>query len=84
MKLLSSRSAIASVIVDVITSKIILFDSRSVITMIVSAWLEPDGGSLVMKSIESSLQIHSGIGRGFSRPYCFSLYIVVLPYILQF
>jgi hypothetical protein len=55
MKLLSSRSAIASVIVDVITSKIILFDSRSVITMIVSAWLEPDGGSLVMKSIESSL-----------------------------
>jgi hypothetical protein len=55
MKLLSSRSAIASVVMDVITSKIILFDSRSVMTMIVSAWLEPDGGSLVMKSIESSL-----------------------------
>jgi hypothetical protein len=81
MKLLSSRSAIASVVVDVIASKIILFNSRSVITIIVSAWLEPDRGSLVMKSIESSLQIRSGIGRGFSRPRRFSLYIVVLPYI---
>jgi hypothetical protein len=81
MKLLSSRSATASVVIDVITSKIILFNSRSVITIIVSAWLELDRGSLVIKSIESSLQIRSGIGRGFSRPYYFSLYIVVLPYI---
>jgi hypothetical protein len=55
MKLLSSRLAIASVIVDVIASKIILFDSRSVMTIIVSAWLEPDRGSPVIKSIESSL-----------------------------
>jgi len=55
MKLLSSRLAIASVIIDVIASKIILFDSRSVMTIIISAWLEPDRGSLVIKSIESLL-----------------------------
>ena len=55
MKLLSSHLAIASVIIDVIALKIILFDSQSVITIIVSARLEPDRGSLVIKSIESSL-----------------------------
>jgi len=37
MKPLSSRLAIASVVVNIIALKIILFDSRSVITIIVSA-----------------------------------------------
>ena len=83
-RLLSSRLATASVVVDVITSKITLLDSRSVMTIIVSARSEPDGGSPVIKSNESSLQIYLGIGSGFNRLYCFSLYIVVLPYTLQF
>ncbi len=84
MKLLSSRSAIASAVVDAITSKTTLFDSLSVITIIVSAWSVPDGGNLVIKSIEISVQIRSGIGSGFNRPCCFSLYMVILPYISQF
>ncbi len=54
MKLLSSRSAIASAVIAAIGSKTILFDSLLVMTMIMSAWSVLDRGSLVMKSIEIS------------------------------
>jgi hypothetical protein len=40
---------------DVIASKTTLFNSRSVITIIVSARSELDRGSPIMKSIEISL-----------------------------
>ncbi len=52
MKPLSSRSAIASAVVNAIALKIILFDSLLVITIIASALLVPDRGSSVIKSIE--------------------------------
>ncbi len=81
---MSSCSAIALAVVDAIALKIMLFDSLSVITIIASALLVLDRGSPVIKSIEILLQMRLGIRRGFSRPHCFSLYIVVLPYTSQF
>jgi hypothetical protein len=59
------------------------FVSQSVTTMQFVALLRPDSGRSVMKSIEISPHMRSGIGSGLRSPFLVSLYIVFLPQISQ-